>query len=62
MRSTKSRTEKRGEEMKQYRQKEYGGKWDSKQQYRYHKRKKKDYYDEKTTYPWKNQHKTIRST
>ncbi|MBN1860434.1 MAG: hypothetical protein JW840_03115 [Candidatus Thermoplasmatota archaeon] len=48
--------------MKQYRQKEYGGKWDNKQQYRYHKKKKKDYYDEKTTYPWKNQQKTIRST
>lgn len=48
--------------MKQYRQKDYGGEWESKQQYRQYNKKKKVYYEGKTTYPWKNHHKTIRST
>lgn len=48
--------------MKQYKQKEYGGKWDNKHGYRYNNKKKKQTYTEQTTYPWKNKQKSIRST
>ena len=51
-----------GEEMKQYKQKEYGGKWDNKHGYRYQYKKKKQPKYQQTTYPWKNKQKSIRST
>jgi len=52
----------RGEEMKQYRNKEYEEKWDNKQEYRHKYGKKTGPYYKKTTYPWKNHQKSIRST
>jgi len=48
--------------MKQYRNKQYGG--NGKYTYRYRQKNdtKKDTDYKKTTYPWKNQQKTIQST
>jgi hypothetical protein len=48
--------------MKHYRYKEYGGKWDSKKGYRPAYRKKTEPTYKKTTTPWKNPQKSIRST
>ena len=48
--------------MKHYRYKEYGGKWDNKQGYRHKNGKKTETYYKKTTYPWKNLQRSIRST
>jgi len=48
--------------MKQYRHKEYDGEWEYKQSYRQKNGKKKGTYYKKTTYPWKNYQKSIRST
>ena len=48
--------------MKQNRQKQYGEKWENKQGYPQKYKKKKQYYYKKTTYPWKNQQKSIKST
>lgn len=51
--------------MKQYKKieyVEYGGKWDNKQGYHHKYGKKTEPYDKKTTYPWKNHKKSIRST
>jgi len=48
--------------MKQYKYKQYGGKGDNKQDYhhKYGKKTEPDY--KRTTYPWKNHQKSIRST
>jgi hypothetical protein len=54
--------ETRGVEMKQYRYKEYGGKWENKQGYYPRYKKKTDVYRKKTTYPWRNHQKLIHST
>ena len=48
--------------MKQYRYKEYGGKWENKQGYRQKNKKKTEPYYKKTTPPWKNYQKSIHST
>ena len=48
--------------MKQYRYKEYDREWDDKQAYHYKNGKKTETYYKKTTYPWKNHQKSIRST
>jgi hypothetical protein len=48
--------------MKQYKKIEYGGKWDNKQGYRHKYGKKPEPDYKKTTYPWKNHQKSIRST
>jgi hypothetical protein len=48
--------------MKQHRYKESGGKWDNKERYDDKYRKKTESYTKKTTYPWKNHQKSIRST
>ncbi|VVB61498.1 Uncharacterised protein [uncultured archaeon] len=48
--------------MKQYQYKEYGGKRDNKQDYHQKYGKKTGSYNKKTTYPWKNQQKSIQST
>jgi len=48
--------------MKQYRKIGYGGKWDNKQGYRHKYGKKPEPDYKKTTYPWKNHQKSIRST
>ena len=48
--------------MKQYRKIEYGGKGDNKQGYRHKYGKKPETDYKKTTYPWKNHQKSIRST
>lgn len=48
--------------MKQNKYKEYGGKWDNKQENNHKFRKKIETDYKKTTYPWKNHQKLIRST
>ena len=48
--------------MKQYKNKEYEGKWEHKTGYRKHYQKKTYPYSKKTTYPWKNPQKSIHST
>jgi hypothetical protein len=52
----------RGEKMKQYRYKEYGGNGEYRQGYRKNYKKKETPYYKKTTLPWKNSQKSIRST
>jgi hypothetical protein len=47
--------------MKQYQQKEYGGKWEKNEGYRHKYRKRKASY-KPITYPWKNQLKSIQAT
>ena len=51
-----------GEKMKQYKYKEYGGKWDNKQGHGHKYGEKTESEHKKTTYPWKNNQKLIRST
>jgi hypothetical protein len=48
--------------MKQYQHKEYDGEWEYKQAYRQKTGKRKEQIIKKTTYPWKNYQKSIRST
>jgi hypothetical protein len=48
--------------MKHYRYTEYGGKWDHKEKYPGKYKKKTATYHKKTTYPWKNEQKSFRST
>ncbi len=54
--------EKRGDTMKQYQYKEYGGKRDYNGRYGGKKKKKIDTYHKKTITPWRNYQKSIRST
>ncbi len=48
--------------MKQYQNKDYGGKWDNDKGYHHKYQKKKKVYYKQIIYPWKNQQKVIRST
>jgi len=48
--------------MKQYQYKEYGGKRDYYERYGGKNKKKNEYYPKKTTAPWRNYQKSIRST
>jgi len=62
MRSTLRRAGSEVKKMKQYQNKHYGGNGEYKQGYRKNYKKKTTPYYNKTTRPWKNYQKSIRST
>ena len=62
MLSTHTRDGQEVKKMKQYKYKEYGGKWDNKQEYDHKYGGKTGSVYKKITYPWKNHQKSIRST